>query len=602
MGTNFYKKVNCKRYPSAIRKVLRKKASFLLSLLILLSSCFEVYAQTSPLSFSIIPTTSPEVTDPFRGAEQWNTGNVVSIPTQGATTTPTDAYYRFQWYEIETGNRVYNWSVFDNQINDAINKGQKFSFGLMPICPGCGGPTVGGAMLGYPAFLHTLMQGEATKDWITSQSTVWVPNWNSNNYLTAAENFITDINTHLNTTSHNGIMYKDVINYIDIRLFGSWGEFHSAFIVGQMSEYPAGTAPTVATYKRIIDAHKNGFPNFQLVLMMGVFDGFYYANTWIDPQVGVYALQSRNNKGLFGWRRDNWGDLETYIDDYLMNNTRGTGTLLHMKDSIMVRYKSAPVVGEPNNGGSTVGSVHYADLANQVTKYHANSFGNGNIDFTPSTDVASSDAFRTASKAAGYRLQLEGGALSTTLSSGSPFTITLNWRNAGLAPPYEDWNVVYELRNASNVAVWSGSSSFNPHFFQPSATASPVTDNLTLGTVANGTYSLYLIIKDPSGYRKPMSLAINGRNADGSYLLRSNITVGSGGPVNQPPTANAGADKIIQLPTSTVSFTGTGTDPDGTISGYAWTKVSGPASGTITTPAAAAPQLRVLHRVCINMF
>jgi len=43
-------------------------------------------------------------------------------------------------------------------------------------------------------------------------------------------------------------------------------------------------------------------------------------------------------------------------------------------------------------------------------------------------------------------------------------------------------------------------------------------------TLARGIYNLDLIIKDPSGYREPLKLAINGRNADGSYSLKD-ITV-----------------------------------------------------------------------------
>jgi N-acetylneuraminic acid mutarotase len=54
---------------------------------------------------------------------------------------------------------------------------------------------------------------------------------------------------------------------------------------------------------------------------------------------------------------------------------------------------------------------------------------------------------------------------------------------------------------------------------------------------------------------------------------------------NQPPVANAGTDKVIVLPTNNTTLTGIGTDPDGTVTGYAWTKVSG--SGIITSPAAA---------------
>jgi hypothetical protein len=53
------------------------------------------------------------------------------------------------------------------------------------------------------------------------------------------------------------------------------------------------------------------------------------------------------------------------------------------------------------------------------------------------------------------------------------------------------------------------------------------------------------------------------------------------------PVASAGTDQVITLPVSAVSFTGAGTDPDGTIAAYSWTKVSGPAAGNITSPAAA---------------
>jgi len=46
--------------------------------------------------------------------------------------------------------------------------------------------------------------------------------------------------------------------------------------------------------------------------------------------------------------------------------------------------------------------------------------------------------------------------------------------------------------------------------------------------------------------------------------------------VNQPPTANAGSDKTIKLPTNSTTLPGLGLDPDGTIASYAWTKISGP--------------------------
>jgi hypothetical protein len=50
---------------------------------------------------------------------------------------------------------------------------------------------------------------------------------------------------------------------------------------------------------------------------------------------------------------------------------------------------------------------------------------------------------------------------------------------------------------------------------------------------------------------------------------------------NQIPTANAGTDQTITLPTNTVTISGSGKDADGTISSYQWTKISGPTGGTI---------------------
>ncbi len=45
---------------------------------------------------------------------------------------------------------------------------------------------------------------------------------------------------------------------------------------------------------------------------------------------------------------------------------------------------------------------------------------------------------------------------------------------------------------------------------------------------------------------------------------------------NKAPTVNAGSDRTIQLPTNSVTLTGSASDSDGTIASYNWTKISGP--------------------------
>lgn len=56
---------------------------------------------------------------------------------------------------------------------------------------------------------------------------------------------------------------------------------------------------------------------------------------------------------------------------------------------------------------------------------------------------------------------------------------------------------------------------------------------------------------------------------------------------NIPPYADAGNDKTITVPMPSIPVTGGGTDYDGTIVSYSWTKISGPAAGTLTNATTA---------------
>ncbi len=59
----------------------------------------------------------------------------------------------------------------------------------------------------------------------------------------------------------------------------------------------------------------------------------------------------------------------------------------------------------------------------------------------------------------------------------------------------------------------------------------------------------------------------------------------AGPPLNISPTAYAGSDQTIYAPNSTAYLVGNGSDPDGSISLYAWSKLSG--SGVINLPTGA---------------
>jgi hypothetical protein len=138
--------------------------------------------------------------------------------------------------------------------------------------------------------------------------------------------------------------------------------------------------------------------------------------------------------------------------------------------------------------------------------------------------------------------------MTTAITTGTPFSLSLNWKNVGISPTYDNWDVVYELKNSGGTTVWTGTSALKLRLFLPQANATVQTDNLTVPTsVAAGTYSLILYAKDPTGYRQPLTLAITGRRSDGGYVLRSSVNVTTGAnQSNTPPVAMQAL--IVQLP------------------------------------------------------
>jgi hypothetical protein len=169
-----------------------------------------------------------------------------------------------------------------------------------------------------------------------------------------------------------------------------------------------------------------------------------------------------------------------------------------------------------NNKGTVTrgGNEAYFDLPEEVKTLHISQFSNvSSVTKDPDAD----NIFRAASKMSGYRLQIYDGILSKKISRADSLQLTLSWANIGIAPVYEQWKTFIELRKDSSI-IWSGVSSFNPRLFLPGRLITH--DSFIIpASVPAGDYSLYLVIKDPSGYRKPLPLAIKGRNKDGSYLL-----------------------------------------------------------------------------------
>jgi hypothetical protein len=139
-----------------------------------------------------------------------------------------------------------------------------------------------------------------------------------------------------------------------------------------------------------------------------------------------------------------------------------------------------------------------------------------------------------------------------------------------------------EIDLPTNTATLNGTSSTDPDgtitgyaWSKVSGPACSITSpsSATTGVTGllAGTYTFRLTVTDNDG------------NTDTDDVI---ITVN---PANVAPTANAGSNQSITLPTSSVTLNGSGSaDADGTIIAYEWEQVSGPNTGTITTPLTAS--------------
>jgi hypothetical protein len=547
---------------------------------------FDGYGQTTPLTYANIPFGNADLQRPGAGANQWSYNqNVVNIPVQGVNTPRLDAYWRFTWLDFQPAGgsqNVFSFAALDAQFQASINNGQGLSIGVMQQCTSCDA-NLQNPISGNTNLLPTWLINAMPNSYAFGGD--WYPDYNSSSYLNALKNLSQQINNHIMTTTYKGVRYQDILKFVDIRGYGNFGEWTN-------NDFSHIT-PTVASLDSIIAYQAEAFNTFQMVVMIGSFDGGQLPNVNVPPAVGYFALMGSNAHGKFGWRRDNWGQQDSYIRNYLDLNPTNFGGI-HFADSIMARYKYAPIVGEPQDCGS---ETNFSDLPTEGTRYGGNSFGNGN--FNCGVNATEQNNFRLASKTFGYRLNLNpGGSTTTSPPAGGAFTIVQHWRNVGVSPTYQNWNCVYDLRTGPTAApVWSGTSSFNPHLFFPAGSDNVVTDNFTLTSVPAGTYELHMTMKDPLGYYFPMPIYItNTQQADGSYIIQTGIVVTASGAV-----ANAGPNQNI----STSSVTLTSAASTGATS-QVWSQISGPNSGSITTPTAVSTTVTGLitgtyvFQVCIN--
>lgn len=166
-----------------------------------------------------------------------------------------------------------------------------------------------------------------------------------------------------------------------------------------------------------------------------------------------------------------------------------------------------------------------------------------------------------------WMLQFARGTVPTTTTNALPVA------NAGSDKTISLPTVSVTLSGSGTDAdgsiakyTWTKTSGPTSYSFSSTSIASP-----TVSALVAGTYTFRLTVTDSKGATDydDVNVVVNASNV--------------------APKANAGLDKTITLPTSSVTLSGSGTDADGSISKYTWTKTAGPSTYTFSSTTVANP-------------
>lgn len=255
---------------------------------------------------------------------------------------------------------------------------------------------------------------------------------------------------------------------------------------------------------------------------MGTFDSNYYARP-IDDNLTIQALSNSgtNNYNLAQWKTVSGKDIHSLKSPIAIIN-------VNQLDFEYNATENAVVKTLPSGVWVTLNNISYS----------------GTATLQPYTSLVLINTGATN--------------IAPTANAGIDITIQLPTSSVNLSGSGTD------VDGSIVSYLWTKVSGTGGSIVAPNAASTSIVG------LTQGVYQFKLAVTDNLG-------------ATGTDLVT--VTVN---PANISPSANAGTDQAITLPTSTVSLAGSGSDPDGSVTGYLWTFISGPNTPTITSATSAS--------------
>ena len=389
----------------------------------------------------------------FSGLYEWYGKNELTLPE-----TPAHSYRRFVWKELEPSEGQYDFSQIEEALRKARASHQRFGFRVMACWS-----EMGAVVPNY------LVRSMPNGFWFSSSASsdkpdTYVPDWNSTHFLSRARSLLSALGKRFDG--------DPAIGWVDIGLYGNWGEWHTAGF--PYRQRPQASPATLASKKSIIDAHFAAFPKTRLLMMTD------------DPEGLGYALSLSPGIGM---RRDSLGD-KWFAE--------GMEADMRVSELVGERWKTAPFVTEfyapsPPNMLSVA--------KEQVVRYHVAMVGNGNTTKKFGEMPFEDQALLTHIHAlAGPNFLIGHPKIKPSFEIGA-VTVDFDISNRGNVPAYDSWDARCLLRRIDGEVITSISTALDLRKLLPDHDPRSVHVVLNLKSpLPAGDYEVLLIAQDPSGY------------------------------------------------------------------------------------------------------
>jgi Domain of unknown function (DUF4832) len=485
---------------------------------------------------AVIPFSATDLVNPKRG--QYQDIGIPLYPQSATSSYPPwpgtyDAGDRFLWSQIQPASAdTYDFTSIDNEIAAAHAHNQRFHFRIMAFASnGDSGHTV----MGVPGWLHATPG--ATTDYYFGGKKYVVPNWNADAYLTPLEHLIAAVGARYD--------HDERVEWFEFSGYGDWSENHIGFMaenlgapgpspensIAQLGYYSQldDQSITKASITRMVNATLAAFPDTQIIVGD---DNFEITRQFL-------AASPRRPVGI---RADCLG---VYPPPQVWASAPDSWYVQHhdpVITALLARWRIAPVVTEWCNFQPDGATAFFQQAIKDTVNYHVSlvasnvSLVASNGGVAPSSDTY--EIWARTNKYAGYRYAVTSATMPASAAPGSALPITVRWTNFGTAPSYDNWQVVYELRDSDNTVVKTVQSAltlrniaaeqnYTDTTKDPASAANGDTFSLPTSGLPAGNYKLVAKVvwneHKPHGKNTvnypPMTLAQAGRDNDGGYPI-----------------------------------------------------------------------------------